>query len=112
MHTSRREYVLIRVPSRQLMRHGINDVVHADPDAEGGVFLGVVRSIGPLPGIADVGLEGDGHHQTPAVVIDAAPAVGAGLALVGAAALYRPLAGHLVAVVEIVNAVENGVDVG
>src|SRR4051812_17255522 len=94
------------------MRHGTDDVVDADPDPQRRVALGIVRRIGPLPGIAYVRLEGDRDHETAAIVVDAAPTVGTGLALEAAAALDGTFAGNLVTVVEVVHGVKDLVRIG
>ena len=56
------------------MSHGVNNVVHADPQAEIGKLQGIARSIGPFPGIANVGIQGNCHHNAAFIVIDALPA--------------------------------------
>ena len=35
-----------------LVRHGVNNIIHADTDAERGILLGIFGIVGILPGIA------------------------------------------------------------
>src|SRR5579864_196948 len=59
----------------RLMRHGVNYVVDADANPECGVLFWVVGGIGPLPGIAHIGIESHGHHEAAFIVIDSPPMV-------------------------------------
>ena len=98
----------------RLVGHGVDDVVEGDADAEGGVFLGIERIVGVLPGIAEVHVVAHGHHHAAAIVVDAAP-VGdlAGLAfLVGEVGFEQEGAGDLKPFIEIVDGVKNRVAVG
>src|SRR5438045_577214 len=58
----------------RLVRHGVDDVIHPDPDAEGRKLLVIPRVVGPLPRIAQIHVEADRHHDPALVVVDAAPA--------------------------------------
>ena len=39
------------------MRHRVDDVIHADADAQRGIFFGIAAVVGPFPGIADIVIE-------------------------------------------------------
>src|SRR6185295_18857167 len=79
-----------------LVRHGVDDVVHADADAEGGVLGRIGGRVGPFPGISHIRLIGDGDHEAAAVVVDAAPLVGTRIAFEGYTTVHRSLARYLV----------------
>jgi hypothetical protein len=94
------------------MRHRVDEVVDADADSQGGKGLGVGGVVGVFPGVAQVHVVADDHHQAAFVVVDAAP-VGRGA---GELVLFVDLvrvdvlhAGHLVAVVQVEDGVEDGV---
>src|ERR1035441_9582004 len=94
------------------VRHRVDDVIDADADAEGGEPFGVLRVVRVLPGIAQIHVVTDGHHQPAVIVVDAAPVGGTAFALVlfvDFAALQVLSARHLVAVVQIEHGVEDGV---
>ena len=92
------------------MGHGVDDVVDAYADAEIGEAEGVAGIVEPLPGVAEVGVLGDGDHDVALVVVDASPAGDAAIFFVAGAEVFG--AGDLVAVVEIEDGVEDGVVVG
>jgi hypothetical protein len=77
------------------------------PSAEN--LSGYSRIVRVLPGIAQVHVVADGHDQPALVVVDAAPRGAVSVELVGPAAAHVLLAGHLVAVVQVVNRVEDRV---
>ena len=89
------------------MRHRIGDVVHGYADAQGGELLGIVGIVGVLPGVAQIHVVADGDHQAALVVVDAAPGARVAVLLVCHAAVQATLAGDLVAVIEIVEDVED-----
>ena len=92
------------------MSHGVDDVVDSDANAKLGEFQGVGGFVGPLPGVADVGVEGDGDHDAAFVVVDALPMGDAAVFFVTGAEVFG--AGDLEAVVQIEDGVEDGVVVG
>src|SRR5580658_8153047 len=53
--------------------HRINDVVHANAYPKRRILFRIVGVVRPFPGISDVGIEGHRDHDTPVIVIDAAP---------------------------------------
>src|SRR5260221_12604410 len=53
------------------VRHRLDDVVNADADTERRIFLGIVRRVGPLPGIAQVGVGAEGNDQATLDVLKA-----------------------------------------
>lgn len=53
--------------------HRVDNVVDSVAVGERGHRFGVVRNIGELPGVADIGIEVDGHHHAFAVVIHRPP---------------------------------------
>src|ERR1017187_10209968 len=100
---------------RRSVSHGVDNIVDADADAEGGEPFGVLRVVGVFPGIAEVHVVADGDHEAAVVVVDAAPVCGAAIALVlfvNSAALQVLRAGDLIAVVEIEDGGEDGVLIG
>src|ERR1039457_95473 len=106
------------------MGHGVDDVVHADANAESGETRGVSGIVGVLPGIAEIVVVGHDGNQPALVVIYAAKvaagtarAVGAvepvgGTLLADAMRLRVLHAGHLVAVIQVVDGVKNRILVG
>src|ERR1022692_2083013 len=95
------------------MGHGVDHVVHADADGQRGKLFRIVGCVGPLPGVAEVGVVGNGYHDAALVVVNAAP-MGAARASSVVALVTRTqvrLAGHLVAVGEIVDGMKDGVGV-
>src|SRR5579862_2833871 len=88
--------------------HGVNHVVHSDANAERGIIFGIAGIVRPLPGIPYVRVEGHRHHDAAVIIVDATPvryltSLGASRVAIGDAARECPLAGNLVAVVEIVD---------
>src|ERR1700733_16113895 len=57
----------------KLMRHGVNNIVDADANAERGVLFRILGIVGVLPGIAQIHVMADGHHEAAFVVVDAGP---------------------------------------
>src|SRR4029077_14604870 len=55
-----RRFILTRLPS---MGHGIDDEIHPHANSKKGILLRVARVIGQLPGVSEVVIEGDGHHD-------------------------------------------------
>ena len=100
------------------MGHGVDDVVDADAKAECGILLGVGGAVGPFPGIANVGVEGDSDHDAAFVVMDGAPV--SAFAIVGTLRVIGDFvattkvggAGNLVAIIEVEEGMKNGVVVG
>src|ERR1035437_5606611 len=97
-----------------LVGHGVGDVVEGDADAQRGVFLGIERIVGVLPGIAEVHVVAHGDYHAAAIVVDAAPVRDlSGLAfLVGEVGFQEQGAGDLKPFIEIVDGVKNRVAVG
>src|ERR1035437_4464607 len=91
------------------VRHRINHVVDADPYAQRREFFQVLGIVRMLPGIAQVHVVADGHHQATVVVVDAAPRGIVSIVLIGSAAADVLRAGDLVAAVQVVNRVEDRV---
>jgi len=56
-----------------LVGHGIRDVIQDDAKRESGKFLGILRAVGPLPGVAEVHVGTDRDHDSTPVVADGAP---------------------------------------
>ena len=72
-------------------------------------FSRILRIVRMLPGIAQVHVEADGHHQPAFVVIDPAPVRHVAVVLIRPARANVLLAGHLEPVVQIVDGVKDGV---
>src|SRR5258707_5475189 len=60
-----RRFILTRLPS---MGHGVDDEIHPHADTQEGKLLRVARIVGQLPGVSEIVIEGDGHHDTALVV--------------------------------------------
>ena len=56
-----------------LMGHRVDYVVYSDPNRQASHLLGILRPIGPLPRIADIGIERNHHHQPVLVVVNSEP---------------------------------------
>ena len=48
-----------------LVGHGVHDVVDAQLESQIDVFAGIGRRLGPLPGVSQIHIVVDHHHQTP-----------------------------------------------
>src|ERR1700678_2923267 len=90
------------------MRHGVNDIVDANANPERGVFLWILGIVGMLPGIAQIHVVADSHHQAALVVVNTAPMRLVAVLFRYAVSINHLLAGHLVAIVEVENRMENG----
>src|SRR5579862_6404874 len=95
------------MPCEILVSHRVNNVIDADANAERGILFRILRIVGVFPGIAQIHVVADGHHQASAVVVDSAPARLEAVELVDAAGAEELRARHLIAVVEIVKGMEN-----
>src|SRR4029077_18543932 len=102
-------WILIEMCARleltcSLVRHRIDDIVDADADPERRESLRVSRQVGELPGIPDIRVEGDGHHQPSLVIAHAQPLRSD--AAVARPAAQSPFAQSLIAVIQVVDGVE------
>src|SRR5580704_11330162 len=77
------------------MSHGVGYVVEDDAKSKSGKLLGVLRAIGPLPGVAEMHVSADGHHDAPVVAADGAPLGYVAVLLIGSAGIDVDLAGDL-----------------
>src|SRR5579883_2985837 len=68
-----RHFRLSRALTPKSVRHRVDDVVDPDANAKSGELFVIARLVGPLPGIAQIHVETDRHHQAALVVVDAAP---------------------------------------
>jgi hypothetical protein len=57
----------------KLVSHTINDVVDSQTKGQRFSPLGVARTVGPLPGIADIGVMADCDHDAAPVIADTSP---------------------------------------
>ena len=89
------------------MGHGVNDVVHANTEAECGVLFGVQRIIGVFPRIAEIHVVANGHHEPAVVVVDSAPAGVKTVKFIRSSRANELSAGHLITIVKIVNRVKD-----
>ena len=93
--------------SLPLVRHRVDNVVDTNTNPQRREFFIILRIVGPLPGIAQVGIESHGGYNAAFVIIDASPARRAAFALVRHAGAEIAGAGNLITVVQIINRVEN-----
>src|SRR4051794_34469619 len=91
------------------MSHRIHEVIDADSYPEGRVLLRIPRIISPFPGIAQVRIEGRRDHDASLIVVDTTPLGHITVIAVWYAGSHGPLARNLVAVVQVVNGVEDGI---
>ena len=93
-----------------LVRHCVDDKIHAQTNAERRIFFRVSRIIGELPGIAKVVIEGHHNHDAPAFIANAAPHWLIAIAAVRfTGALHGTEVRHLILFSNIEHGVENGV---
>src|SRR5271170_2457846 len=90
-----------------LVRHRVRDVVDPDAESERGVLFRILGVVGVLPGIAQVHVVADGDHEAAFVVVDAAPVGDEAVFLVDAVRVDELLAGHLVAIIQVEDGVED-----
>src|SRR5580658_9224402 len=104
-----------------LVRHRVDEVIETDADAHVGVFLRVSRLIGVFPRVAQVVIVSHHRDQPVMIVVDAAPVGvvaadtpgGISAALLAHAVGLRELhARHLIALIQVVDRMENRVVVG
>src|ERR1700693_4157821 len=108
IYYSAREVAFVR--ARRSVRHGVNHVVHADPDGQVGKLLRILGIVCELPGVADVRVIGDRDHDPSFVVVDAAPVRPYAATGTGLAALVQMLgAGNLETIVQIEDGVKDGI---
>jgi hypothetical protein len=89
------------------VRHGVNDVVHTDPHAQVRKVQWIPWSVGPLPGIADVRIQGNGDHDTAFIVVDTLPARNLSIFFVARVQVLG--SGDAVSIVQIKDGVKYGV---
>src|SRR5690348_2920581 len=53
--------------------HGVRNVVQHDAKRQAGKFLGILGTVGPLPGITQVHVGANRHHDAAVVVADGTP---------------------------------------
>src|ERR1035438_5945867 len=78
-----------------LMGHGVHDVVEDDAESKSGKLLGVLRAVRPFPGVAEMHVGADGHHDAPVIVADGAPLGHVAVLFISAAGVDVDLAGDL-----------------
>src|SRR5689334_1748079 len=105
--------IFIRASATSLMRQIVDPVVDSDAVRQSRKPLVVTRVVGPLPGVAQIHVVADRHHDAALIVIDRAPVLGPSVLvlLVGTAAPQVLRAGHLETVVQIVNRMEDRIGV-
>src|ERR1035438_7545955 len=85
-----------------LMGHGVHDVVEDDAESKSGKLLGVLRAVRPFPGVAEMHVGADGHHDAPVIVADGAPLGHVAILLISAARVDVDLAGDLELFIDVV----------
>ena len=75
------------------MSHGVDDVIYTDADAERRILLGIFGIVGVLPGIAQIHVMADRHHDPALVVINAPPVRIESILLINAVRVNELLAG-------------------
>src|SRR5580704_12764783 len=88
--------------ARYLMRHGVGDVVEDDAKSKSGKLLRVLRAVRPLPGVTEMHVGADRHHDAPVVVADGAPLGHVAVLLISSAGVDVDLAGDLKLFVDVV----------
>src|SRR5262249_23735724 len=83
--------------------HGVDNIVHANPEAECRVLFGVQRVVRMFPGIAKIHVVADGHHEPAVVIVDSAPTRVEAVPFIGLARTNELRSWHLIAVVKVVN---------
>ena len=77
------------------MGQGVGYVIEDDAKGKSGKLLGVLRAVRPLPGVAEMHVRADGHHDAPVVVADGAPLGHVAILLIGSAGVDVLFAGDL-----------------
>src|SRR5580704_1088629 len=88
--------------ARYLMGHGVGDVVEDDAKSKSGKLLRILRAVRPLPGVTEVHVGADRHHDAPVVVADSPPLRHIAVLLIGSPGVDIDLAGDLKLFVDIV----------
>src|SRR5882757_2174130 len=87
--------------------HGIDHVIHAYPDSQVRKIERVPWSIGPLPRIANVRIQRNGHHDAAFIVVDTLPAGNPSVFLITRVQVFG--SGDAVSIVQIKDGVEDWV---
>src|ERR1700733_2762967 len=88
-----------------LVSHGVGNVVEDDAKSKSGKLFGVLRAVGPLPGVAEMHVGADGHHDASVVTADGAPLGHVAVLFVGSAGVDVDLARDLKFFVDVVQVV-------
>src|ERR1019366_4728917 len=89
------------------MRYSIHDVIDAYPKSQRGELLRIARIVSPFPGIAEVHVVANGHHDAALVVTDRAPFPDVAILFVGPARAYVLFTWHLETLAQIIEHVKN-----
>src|SRR2546425_744950 len=89
--------------------HGVDDVVYPCSKRLGRELLRIVRTVGPFPGVAIILIEAHRHHDTSAIVVDAAPVRVHPVVLIGLVKWIVDDPRHLHALIEVVEHVKDGI---
>src|SRR6185312_10523316 len=85
-----------------LVGHSVGYVVEDNAKRESGKLLRVLRAVGPLPGVTEMHVGADRHHDAAAVVADRAPLGYVAVLLISSAGVDVDLAGDLKLFVDVV----------
>src|SRR6266852_6122206 len=89
------------------VRHRANDVIHTYPDSQVRKVQRVPWSVGPLPRIANVRIQRNGHHDAAFIVVDPLPARNPSIFLITRLQVFG--SGDAVSIVQIKDGVEDWV---
>src|ERR1700674_3547140 len=85
-----------------LVGHRVSDVIEDDAKSKSRKLLGVLRLIGVFPGVAEMHVVADRHHDAPMLVADGPPLGDVAVVLISYAGADILLAGDLKPFVDIV----------
>src|ERR1700754_1343190 len=89
-----------------LVSHAVNDVVQSYAKSHGCKYFWIVGIIGPLPGVAQMHVVTDRHHNPPLVVTNRTPLRLISIFLVCAPRAYKVLPRNLQLVVNVIESVK------
>ena len=98
--------------SSQSVRPPVHDVINPHPESQRGKLLRIAGIVRPFPGVAEVHIVADGHHDASSVVAYRAPFRDVAIFFVSSARAYILLARYLEALAQVIKNVENFIFIG